>query len=63
MQPSSGRHSSTRDHLVSEGLWELGGEERVVLVLGLVSGSIVKGCVEEGILFGPAPSVRAANMT
>ena len=31
---------STRDHLVSEGLWELGGGERVVLALGLGSGSI-----------------------
>ena len=30
----------TRDHLVSEGLWELGGGERVVLALGLGSGSI-----------------------
>ena len=37
---SSGRHSSTRDHLVSEGLLELGGGERVVLALGLGSGSI-----------------------
>ena len=40
VQRSSGRHSSTRDHLVSEGLWELGGGERVVLALGLGSGSI-----------------------
>ena len=30
VQRSSGRHSSTRDHLVSEGLLELGGGERVV---------------------------------
>ena len=29
VQRSSGRHSSTRDHLVSEGLWELGGGEHV----------------------------------
>ena len=40
VQRSSGRHSSTRDHLVSEGLWELGGGERVALALGLGSGSI-----------------------
>ena len=40
LQRRSGRHSSTRDHLVSEGLWELGGGERVVLALGLGSGSI-----------------------
>ena len=30
VQRNSGRHSSTRDHLVSEGLWELGSVERVV---------------------------------
>ena len=35
VQRSGGRHSSTRDHLVSEGLWELGSVERVVRVLGL----------------------------
>ena len=40
VQRSSGRRCSTRDHLVSEGLWELGGGERVVLALGLGSGSI-----------------------
>ena len=40
VQRSSGRRSSTRDHLVSEGLWELVGGERVVLALGLGSGSI-----------------------
>ena len=40
VQRSSGRHSSTRDHLVNEGLWELGGGERVVLALGVGSGSI-----------------------
>ena len=40
VQRSSGRHSSTRDHLVSEGLWELGGGDCVVLALGLGSGSI-----------------------
>ena len=40
VQRSSGRHSSTRNHLVSEGLWELGGGERVVLALGVGSGSI-----------------------
>ena len=43
VQRSSGRHSSTRHHLVSEGLWELGGGERVALALGLGSGLIVKG--------------------
>ena len=43
MQRSSGRHSSSHDHLVSEGLCELGGGERVVLALGLGSGLIVKG--------------------
>ena len=32
---------STRDHLVSEGLWELGGGERVVLALGLGRGATV----------------------
>ena len=37
VQRSSGRHSSTRDHLVSEGLWELRGGESVVLALGLGS--------------------------
>ena len=42
VQRSSGRHSSTRDHLVSEVLWELGDGERVVLALGLVSGSTDK---------------------
>ena len=31
----------------SEGLWELGGGERVVLVLGLVSGSIEKAELRE----------------
>ena len=40
VQRSSGRHSSTRDHLVNEGLWEVGGGERVVLALGVGSGSI-----------------------
>ena len=40
VQRSSGRHSSTRDHLVSESLCELGGGERVVFVMGLGSGSI-----------------------
>ena len=29
VQRSSGRHSSTRNHLVSEGLWELGSGEHV----------------------------------
>ena len=29
VQRSSGRHSFTRDHLVSEGLWELGSGEHV----------------------------------
>ena len=41
VQCSSERHSSTHNHLVSEGLWELGSAESVVLTLGLVSGSIV----------------------
>ena len=41
----------TRHYLVSVGLWDLGGGERVVLALGLgggggggVGGAIVKGC-------------------
>ena len=38
---SSVRRSSTRDHLVSEGLWEAGGVERVVFALVLGRGSIV----------------------
>ena len=29
VQRSSGRHSSTHNHLVSEGLWELGSGEHV----------------------------------
>ena len=37
VQRSSRRHSSTRDHQVSEGLWELGGGKRVVLALSLGS--------------------------
>ena len=44
VQRSSGRHSSTGDHLVSECLWEMCGGERVVLALGLGSGSIDNRC-------------------
>ena len=60
---SSWRHSSTRDHLVSGGRWELDTGGRVVLALGLGRSSIVRGWVEGRIVFGAAPSVRTANMT
>ena len=59
-----GRHSSTRDHLVSEGLWEMCGGERVVLALGLGSGSIDnRPAVLWKNVFGAAPFVRVADTT
>ena len=50
--------------MVSDGLWDLGGgEERVVLALGLGGGATVND--EGGIncVFGVTPSVRASNAT
>ena len=51
--------------MVSEGLWDLGGgEERVVLALGLGGGGATVN--DEGrinCVFGVTPSVRASNAT